>query len=381
MSRILILIAAILAPLNLAQAETNSVTLAWDPNSDQNVGYNVYWGTTSGIYDQQVDAQSRTTQTIPSLTTGVRYYFAVTAYNELGQESAFSDEISVVVSPPGSTPTPTPTPTPSPSPSPTPTPTPLPQYILNLSTRVKIKTPDDVMIGGFIVSGDSDKPVLIRALGPSLAGVGLKHPLPDPMLQLFDLNGNLVDQNDNWTSLPPGTVPTDLQPSAPTESVIVRSLTPGSYTAVLHSVDGSTGNALVELYDTNPGESHVLNMSTRGQVGTSDSVMIGGFIVGGSQPSKVLVRAIGPSLASYGLQGALSDPVMELHASDGSLIYQDDNWRGVQGTAIAATGLAPSDDRESAIIITLDPGAYTAIIRGANGSTGVALVEIYALDH
>jgi hypothetical protein len=237
------------------------------------------------------------------------------------------------------------------------------------------------MIGGFIVSGDSDKPVLIRALGPSLAGVGLKHPLPDPMLQLFDLNGNLVDQNDNWTSLPPGTVPTDLQPSAPTESVIVRSLTPGSYTAVLHSVDGSTGNALVELYDTNPGESHVLNMSTRGQVGTSDSVMIGGFIVGGSQPSKVLVRAIGPSLASYGLQGALSDPVMELHASDGSLIYQDDNWRGVQGTAIAATGLAPSDDRESAIIITLDPGAYTAIIRGANGSTGVALVEIYALDH
>lgn len=123
-----------------------------------------------------------------------------------------------------------------------------------------------------------------------------------------------------------------------------------------------------------------MNISTRGQVGTGDDVMIGGFIVGGTAPTKVIVRAIGPSLTSAGVKGALPDPILELHDSQGSLVFQNDNWRDVQASQIIATTVPPTNDHEAAIVATLDPGAYTAIVRGANNSVGVALVEVYALD-
>ena len=236
------------------------------------------------------------------------------------------------------------------------------------------------MIGGFIISGDAGKSIVLRALGPSLIPRGVKKALPDPMLELYNSSGTIVAQNDNWTSLPPGTVPDELQPANPAESVIVTTLPAGSYTAVLRSADGSTGNALGELYDLDPGSSRVRNISTRGQVGIGDDVMIGGFIVGGTAPAKVIVRAIGPSLTSAGVKGALPDPILELHDSQGSLVFQNDNWRDVQAQQIIASTVAPTNDRESAIVATLDPGAYTAIVRGANNSVGVALVEVYALD-
>lgn len=245
---------------------------------------------------------------------------------------------------------------------------------------MKVTSGDGVLIGGFIVSGDNDKSVVIRALGPSLTAQGVKRPLGNPLLELYDSRGNLVAENDNWTSLPPGTVPDGLQPPNSLESVIVRTLSPGLYTAVLRSSDGSGGNALVELYDLAPGNSRVLNISTRGEVGINDDVMIGGFIVGGTVPSKVMLRAIGPSLSAAGISGALADPVLELHDSQGSLIYQNDNWRSAQEQQIIATTAPPTDDKESAIIATLEPGTYTAIVRGANNATGVALVEIYVLD-
>jgi hypothetical protein len=245
---------------------------------------------------------------------------------------------------------------------------------------VNVKSGDGVTIGGFIVSGNQNKPVVIRALGPSLTTQGVKRPLTNPLLDLYNGTGSLVMENDNWTSLPPGTVPDELQPPNPLESVIALTLSPGTYTAVLRSVDGSTGNALVELYDLAPGNSRVLNISTRGNVGIDDAVMIGGFIVGGAAPSKVMLRAIGPSLSAAGITGTLSDPVLELHDSQGSLIYQNDNWRSTQEKQIIATSAAPTNDKESAIIATLEPGAYTAIVRGANKTTGVALIEIYALD-
>src|SRR5262249_6480046 len=152
------------------------------------------------------------------------------------------------------------------------------------------------------------------------------------------------------------------------------------YTAVLRSVDGKTGNALCELYYLDPGDSRVVNISTRGQVGTGDDVMIGGFIVGGTEPSKVIVRAIGPSLTAAGIKGALPDPILELHDSNGSLLFQNDNWRDLQEQQIVASTVAPTNDLESAIVATLDPGAYTAIVRGASNSAGVALVEVYVLD-
>jgi hypothetical protein len=200
------------------------------------------------------------------------------------------------------------------------------------------------------------------------------------VLELYNSSGTIVAQNDNWTSLPPGTVPDELQPANPAESVIVATLPADSYTAVLRSANGATGNALGELYDLDPNSSRVMNISTRGQVGTGDDVMIGGFIVGGAAPAKVIVRAIGPSLAAAGVKGALADPILELHDSHGSLVFQNDNWRDVQAKQIIASTVAPTNDRESAIVATLDPGAYTAIVRGANNSVGVALVEVYALD-
>ena len=236
------------------------------------------------------------------------------------------------------------------------------------------------MIGGFIIEGDSNKDIIVRALGPSLAALGVKNTLGDPVLELYDSAGAIVDQNDNWTSLPSGTVPPELQPANSLEAVIVTSLPPGSYTAVLRSADGSTGNALCELYDLSPENSSLRNISTRGQAGTGDDVMIGGFIVGGTNPSKVIIRAIGPSLGTAGVAGALLDPVLELHDGQGSLIFQNDNWRSDQEQQIIDSTVPPSNDQESAIVATLPPGAYTAVVRGAGGTAGVALVEVYALD-
>lgn len=237
------------------------------------------------------------------------------------------------------------------------------------------------MIGGFIITGDSGKSVVLRGLGPSLAAAGVRRVLPDPVLELYDSTGTLLEQNDNWTSLPPGTVPAGLEPGDPAEAVIATTLPPGSYTAILRGADSSTGNALGELYDLDPGNSRVRNISTRGQVGIGDDILIGGFIVGGTSPSRVIMRAIGPSLAAAGITGALPDPILELHDSHGSLLFQNDNWRDTQEQQIIDTAVAPTDDQESAIVATLQPGAYTAIVRGANNGTGVALVEVYGLDN
>jgi hypothetical protein len=352
-----------------------SLTIGWDANSEPDLeGYRVQYGTSSGNYTNEIDAGKVTLKTISSLSSGTRYYFVVLAYNTAGEESLPSQEVSAIA---GSVPTPTPSPTASPTPTPTPTP---PQYILNLSTRVQVRSGDNVLIGGFIVTGDFHKSIVIRALGPSLSALGVKRPLGNPVLGLYDAAGTLVEENNDWTSLPPGLVPSELQPTNPLESVIVRTLLPGNYTAVLRSADSTIGNALVELYDLDPGNSRVRNMSTRGEVGVGENVMIGGFIVGGSAPAKLLVRALGPSLAAAGVNGALPDPVLELHDGRGSLIYQNDNWRSTQEKAIIDTTVAPADDNEAAILVTLPAGAYTAVLRGANDAAGVALVEIYALD-
>jgi hypothetical protein len=235
------------------------------------------------------------------------------------------------------------------------------------------------MIGGFIIEGSNNKDVVFRALGPSLAALGVKYALPDPTLEVYSSDGVLAYQNDNWTTLRSGIVPAGLKPSNPAEAVIVASLAPGSYTAVLRSADGTEGDALLELYDLSPDNSTVRNISTRGEVGTGDDVMIGGFIIGGTTPAKIMVRAIGPSLAAFGVTGVLPDPVLELHDKDGSLIYQNDNWRAEQAQQIIDTTIPPSDERESAIIATLAPDAYTAIVHDAGTLQGVALVEVYML--
>jgi hypothetical protein len=204
--------------------------------------------------------------------------------------------------------------------------------------------------------------------------------LSNPTLDLYDSTGKLVQSNEDWISDRLSILSSQLSPVSSREAAILTTLQPGAYTAVVHDTNNQPGLALVELYDADPKTSLLANLSTRGKVGTADDVMIGGFIVGGIDATKVLLRALGPSLGSKGILEPLSDPVLELHGGDGKVISTNDNWRSIQEDDIVATGIPPSDDREAAILATLDPGSYTAIVRGQNDATGVALIEIYNLD-
>lgn len=239
---------------------------------------------------------------------------------------------------------------------------------------------DSVLIGGFIITGDKPKNVALRAIGPSLTGAGIQDALSDPELELYNSSGELIELNDNWTSLSPDTIPDGLVPTDPSESFIAATLEPGSYTAVLRGTNGTTGVGLFELYDVDAQSSRVSNISTRGRVESGDGAMIAGFIIGGEDPTKVIVRAIGPSLAAAGVSGTLLDPILELRDAEGSLIFANDNWRSDQEAQLIDSTLQPTKNKEAAIIATLIPGNYTATVRGVGGTTGVALVEVYNLE-
>ena len=250
----------------------------------------------------------------------------------------------------------------------------------NISTRVSVGTNDNVLIGGFIVTGTQPKEVTIRAIGPSLPLGGV---LSDPVLELHDSAGATIATNDNWqeNANRQAIIDAGLAPTADKESAILMTLAPGPYTAIVQGVGGTSGVALVEVYDLDRlVDSKLANLSTRGLVQTGDSVMIGGVIVLGTTDTDVVVRAIGPTLANAGVSGALADPILELHDKDGVLITSNDNWKDTQQSQIEATGVAPTDDRESAIVATLSPDSYTAIVRGKNDTTGVALIEAYNLS-
>jgi len=148
----------------------------------------------------------------------------------------------------------------------------------------------------------------------------------------------------------------------------------------LRGKGGSTGIGLVEIYDLDPsGPATVVNISTRGFVLTGENVMIGGFIVTGSESSQLVVRAIGPSLGDFGVPSPLADPFLEIHDGNGAIIATNNNWRENQEAALQNTGLAPSNDAESALLLSVPPGNYTAILKGADGGTGNGLVEVYQL--
>jgi YVTN family beta-propeller protein len=278
---------------------------------------------------------------------------------------------------------------------------PLPESQLgNISTRAFVQTGDNVMIGGFIVQGIQPKRVIIRAIGPELSRFGVPHVLVDPTLELYDGSGTLIASNDNWRTTIIGGIITSNQvrdilnsgypPGDGRESAIIADLPPGNYTAIVRGVNDITGVALVEVYDLGAGSNSILgNISTRSYVQTDDNVMIGGFIVQGTQPKRVILRAIGPELSQYGVPFPLPDPTLELHDKSGALIASNDDWQhtiigGIitsdQVRDIRSSGYAPRDRRESAIIADLLPGNYTGIVRGKNIITGVALVEVYDLD-
>jgi uncharacterized protein (DUF1800 family) len=254
--------------------------------------------------------------------------------------------------------------------------------VVNLSTRMVVQTGDNVLIGGFIVDGTGQKTIALRAMGPSLP---VSNRLSDPLLELHDASGRLVVSNDNWrTTQQDAIIAAGLAPSNDLESVIITTITPGTYTAIVKGVNDVTGVGLVELYDLDPDNtpSRLANISTRGNVLTDDNVMIGGFIVRGDVSKKMIIRARGPSIFLNGIPipGSLSDPMLELHDENGTLIAQNDNWRSTQEAEINATTLAPTDDREPALIAMLAQGNYTAIVRGAHNTSGIALLEMYDLD-
>ena len=254
---------------------------------------------------------------------------------------------------------------------------------INVSTRLRVETGDNIGIGGFIITGNQSKQILLRGIGPSLSQYGVANVLADPIIELHNSTGAIAATNDNWKDTQQSAIQASgLAPQNDLESAILTTLSPGSYTVFVQGTNQSSGVALVEVYDLSPTDgSKLANISTRGRVQLGDNVMIGGFILGGDGGGSltVLVRAIGPSLAQYGLQ-ALVDPTLELHNGNGTLIGQNDDWRSDQEQAIINSGLPPSDNRESAILATLAPGNYTAIVRGKNSTSGIALVEVYTLQ-
>ena len=244
------------------------------------------------------------------------------------------------------------------------------------------------------------KTVIVRAIGPDLSQYGIPNVLANPFLELHDSTGALIASNNNWATTILGGIitasqPDEIQASGLTpgdelDSAIIADLPPGAYTAIVSGVNGLKGVGLPEVYDLSDDSGSVLaNLSTRAFVQTGDDVLIGGLILQGTQPKKVLVRAIGPELAQNGVPNPLADPTLELYDATGALIASNDNWMttaigGVitsdQVEEITESGLAPTDPNESAIIAILPPAGYTAIVRGVNNTTGLGLVEIYDLD-
>jgi hypothetical protein len=263
-----------------------------------------------------------------------------------------------------------------------------PRGVVNISTRVSVASAESVLIGGFIITGDKPKKVVLRAVGPSLTagGAPLAGALQDPVLQLFQ-GSSEIGSNDNWSLVPDEREEINFSgvpPSHFRESAMVAFLNPGSYTAVVRGKNGGTGIGVVELYDAgnlkSDSREKLANISTRGLVQQGDKAMIGGFIVQ-DVASRVIVRALGPSLQAQGVAGALQDTTLDLRDANGSLVVRNDDWRsGGQEQQIIDTTVPPTDDRESAVVATLNPGPYTAVVRGKDNSTGVALVEAYVLQ-
>jgi hypothetical protein len=242
------------------------------------------------------------------------------------------------------------------------------------------------MIGGFIISGNDAKRVIIRGIGPSLANFNVPNAVNDPVLQLFGPNGSPIAANDNWQDIQrPEVEATGLAPQDSRESAIVATLVPATYTTSLSDLTGGSGVGLVEVYDLNSGApAKLANISTRGSVQTADNVMIGGFSLGGNStnPVKVVVRAIGPSLAQAGISNPLSNPTLQLFDNNGQVVATNDNWTDnpTEAAALRALGLAPSNPAESAIVAILPPGLYTAVVAGQSGGTGIGLIEVYAIQ-
>jgi hypothetical protein len=253
--------------------------------------------------------------------------------------------------------------------------------LLNLSTRLRVQNGDSVLIAGMIATGSANKKVAVRALGPSLVAFGLTGVLANPTLELFQ-GDTKVASNDDWrvSAQQAEIANAGLAPSNDAESALIATLTPNlTYTAIVRSKDGQPGIGVVEAYDLDQAASSKLaNISTRGFVDVDDKVMFAGVIVGppSTGGAKVLVRALGPSLGDLGVTGFLADPTLDLADGNGTVIRSNDSWQSSQADLIPPS-LQPGHVEEAALVQTLTPGQYTAVVRGKNGATGVGLVEVF----
>jgi plastocyanin len=254
---------------------------------------------------------------------------------------------------------------------------------LNISTRLPVQTGENVLIGGFIFSGIVPKKVVVRALGPSLQKAGVADAIADPVIEVRNGSGTLLASNDNWKDAQAAEIQaTGVAPENEAEAAVVTTLAPfNTYTAIVSGKNGGTGVGLVEVYDLEAtADNRLVNISTRGLVQSGTNVMIGGFILGNfDHVARVVVRALGPSLANAGIAGALSDPTLNLVNGNGDSVAFNNNWRDIQQAEIQATTIAPSSDLEAAVVADLPPGSYTAVVAGNGAATGVALVELYHL--
>jgi hypothetical protein len=247
-----------------------------------------------------------------------------------------------------------------------------------------VLTGDNVLIGGFIIGGTSSKTVVVRARGPSLAASGVPNVLANPSLTVVRAADHaVIAANDDWgTNANAAQVASSgFAPSDARESAVLVTLAPGAYTALVSGTGGTTGVGIVEVFEVDHPEIPLTGISTRGQVQTGNDMMIGGFVITGSAPQTVIVRARGPTLAQSGATNPLSNPSLRLvRASDQAVVGSNDDWgTNANAAQIASSGYAPGDAREAALLVTLQPGAYTALVSGSAGETGVGIVEVLTI--
>ncbi|MBL9200636.1 MAG: S8 family serine peptidase [Opitutaceae bacterium] len=271
---------------------------------------------------------------------------------------------------------------------------PNPGRLVNLSVRTTAGTGAQTLIVGFAIAGAPDKPVLMRAIGPGLAQFGVTDFLADPRMQLFDAGGAVLTANDNWAAPITGNsaaianamIASGAFALAPAslDAAIVRTMAPGGYTAQITAGGGASGVALAELYDTAPGAgARLVNVSARAQVGAGGDLLIAGFTISGNLQKSILIRGIGPTLAGFGVPGALANPRLDLYRGT-AVINGNDDWGGAPALTAAfaqvgAFALA-SASRDAALLVTLPPGSYTVQLSGVGGTNGVGLIEVYELQ-
>ena len=254
----------------------------------------------------------------------------------------------------------------------------------NIATRGQVSVGENVLIGGFVIGGATPKTVVVTAIGPALTAAGIANALPDPVLTLFrSSDGSVLATNDDWSTAPNASAiqAAGFAPGQPRESAIMMTLQPGAYTAIVSGAGNTAGVGIVAVYEVDHPEVPLLNISTRGRVLTGNDVMIGGFVIQGAADRTVVVTAIGPALLGAGIPDALANPTLTLFAADGTMVATNDDWGTAPNAAqIQGAGFAPADPRESAIMVTLPPGAYTAVLSGAGGATGVGIIAVYGMQ-